>query len=43
MLARLKQIDFGGSYFLAGFKSPTRHSPAKAARRAGSQCYGDGA
>jgi len=27
----------------AGFKSPTRHSPAEAARRAGSQRYGDGA
>src|SRR6266403_5763261 len=27
----------------AGSKSPTRHSPAKAARRAGSQRYGDGA
>jgi len=27
----------------ADFKSPTRHSPAKAARRAGSQRHGDGA
>src|SRR5467141_953393 len=29
--------------FLAGCKSPTRHSPAKPSRRAGSQRYGDGA
>jgi hypothetical protein len=28
---------------LPGSKSPTRHSPAKAARPAGSQRYGDGA
>ncbi len=27
----------------AAFKSPTRHSPAKAARREGSQHFGDGA
>src|SRR6266478_804940 len=31
------------SYIFAGSKSPTRHSPAKAARRAGTQRYGDGA
>jgi hypothetical protein len=30
-------------FILAGSKSPTRHSPAKAARRAGSLRYGDGA
>src|SRR6266481_9011354 len=32
-----------GYNILEGSKSPTRHSPAKAARRAGSQRYGDGA
>ena len=38
------QFPAGFSYnILPGSKSPTRHSSAKAARRAGSQRYGDGA
>jgi hypothetical protein len=32
-----------GYNILPGSKSPSRRSPAKAARRAGSQRYGDGA